>query len=208
MIFELKDNDLFVFSKQRDSLRLTLKWALLILVFLSPWGGCMSYLSSARVQKNSSRKAPTAQESLSVSKCLAGLPRTPVAMWKGRLVAALEGVAALFKVSQCLTHSPSAPTQAWRGCWGSGGACWWRWRWWWWMRWQTPWWTACTSQSRARRWRWKGSAPRWPEGTRSRTARQRCWGSSSLLDEMRRRQTQQPTCYGLNCSSPHIYSAS
>lgn len=106
MVFELKDSDLFVFSKQRDSLRLTLKWALLILVFLSPWGGCMSYLSSARVQKNSSRKAPTAQESLSVSKCLAGLPRTPVAVWKGRLAAALEGAAALFKVSQCLTHLP------------------------------------------------------------------------------------------------------
>ena len=109
MVFELKDSDLFVFSKQRDSLRLTLKWALLILVFLSPWGGDMSYLSSARVQKNSSRKAPTAQESLSVSKCLAGLPRTPLAMWKERLAAALEGAAACAECPSALltfrTHS-------------------------------------------------------------------------------------------------------
>ena len=84
MVFELKDSDLFVFSKQRDSLRLTLKWALLILVFLSPRGGYMSYLSSVRVQKNSSPKAPTAQESLFVSKCLAGLPRMPLGRVEGQ----------------------------------------------------------------------------------------------------------------------------
>ena len=66
----------------------------------------MSYLSSARVQKNSSPKAPTAQESLFFSKCLAGLPRTPLARWKGRLADALQGAAAPCEVSQCLTHLP------------------------------------------------------------------------------------------------------
>lgn len=148
----------------------------------------MSYSSLARVQKNSSPKAhPYSPRKPFVSKCLAGLPRAPLAVWKGRLAAAL------CRVSRCLAHSPSAPTRAWRKVLGR--------RWCVLMAMTVMMMDAMTNTmvnsmyfNQGTALKWKGSAHDDQEGTRSRTARQRCSEIFSPGPSLRRRQTQQPTC--------------